>query len=131
MALRHSLRNANVIARIGGYEFAAGLADTDDVTVVRDRLQRAVDERNLAAPHQVHMSIAVGYALFDPDEPEPLEVLVENADAAMYRMKRRTHSERRARTGQFVNSQPSSSLASPLPSGTSNGTAAHSGVRWM
>jgi GGDEF domain-containing protein len=34
------------------------------------------------------MSFSVGSATFDPADPEPLDVLVRRADAAMYEVKR-------------------------------------------
>lgn len=86
--LRSTLREADVVARVGGDEFAAVLSGIDDPAAVVDRLQRAVDERNLLSPDRPPMSFSVGSATFDPADPEPLDVLVRRADAAMYEVKR-------------------------------------------
>lgn len=103
--LQGSLRDADVIARIGGDEFAALLSGTDDATAVVDRLQRAVDLRNrITGVDQFPMSISVGCARFEPDSPESLEALVHRADAAMYQVKRAHRAEPGAGTRRPVHS---------------------------
>jgi diguanylate cyclase (GGDEF)-like protein len=97
--LQTTLREADVVARIGGDEFAAVLSGACDTSAVA-RLQRAMDERNRRMPDEVPMSIAVGCAQFDPDAPESLDTLVERADAAMYQVKRS------ARPGAQVHAAP-------------------------
>lgn len=101
--LREGLRDADVVARVGGDEFAAVLSATDDAETVVDRLLQSVETRNRAAgARPFPMSVAVGSALFDPEAPEPLEVLVERADAAMYLMKREAHAGRGAAPDRVV-----------------------------
>lgn len=102
--LQAELREADVVARTGGDEFAAVISGTGDATVVVERLQRAIGERNRFRSDEIPMSIAVGCAKFDPDAPEPLEVLVERADAAMYQMKRTTRAGLVGRGARVVRS---------------------------
>jgi diguanylate cyclase (GGDEF)-like protein len=81
--LQSVFRAADVVARLGGDEFAVLLAGTapggDDA--VRQRLRQ-----DLAA---AGISASVGLTSADPDRPDQtLEQLLDDADQAMYRMKR-------------------------------------------
>lgn len=102
--MRTELRDADVVARIGGDEFAAVLAGTGDAALVVARLLHAVDERNQRLPDRIPMSISVGSAVFDPETPKPLDVLIEQADAEMYRMKRAARAGLAGRAARVVHS---------------------------
>lgn len=76
--LRRLFREQDVLARIGGDEFAVFVPGYADVDRVVDRLR--------TAPGRVRLSI--GAAVFDPDEPRGLYELLGRADSAMYDDKR-------------------------------------------
>lgn len=87
--LAATLRDADVVARLGGDEFAAVLSGASDGTVVEERLTEAIAEWNTRFAEDLFpMSVALGWARFDPDRPEPLALLVERADRSMYEAKR-------------------------------------------
>jgi diguanylate cyclase (GGDEF)-like protein len=76
--LRRLFRDQDVLARIGGDEFAVFVPGWADVDKVVERLR--------TAPGRVRLSI--GTAVFDPDEPKGLYELLGLADSAMYDDKR-------------------------------------------
>lgn len=76
--LRTLFREQDVLARIGGDEFAVFVPGYSDVDKVVGRLR--------AAPGRVRLSI--GAAVFDPEEPRGLYELLGKADSAMYDDKR-------------------------------------------
>ncbi|MDP1803526.1 MAG: sensor domain-containing diguanylate cyclase, partial [Acidimicrobiales bacterium] len=80
-----SFRNADVLARIGGDEFAALLAGTADVGVPLDRMGAAL--RRASAETGFPLALSIGTAVFDPAAPQDLDDLLAQADAAMYEAK--------------------------------------------
>lgn len=88
--LRATFRGADVVARIGGDEFAVlawveGVVATD---ALLDRLQQSLDDHNARQDRPYALSMSAGAAEYDPASPTPLHNLLRQADAAMYEVKR-------------------------------------------
>ena len=90
-AMAEAFRGSDVVGRLGEDEFAAVLTSFDgEESWAVKRLALALDAANeelTAAAFTI--SMAVGCARFDPDEPELLEALLDQADASMYLDKQR------------------------------------------
>jgi len=89
-ALEEVFRESDVLARLGGDEFAILAADLPrehEQTILR-RLHesvRAAGKDELRCP----LSVSVGAAWFDPQNPIDLGELMDQADRAMYEQKRK------------------------------------------
>ena len=85
-----TFRDSDVIARIGGDEFAilALEADTDGVEAINDRLRAALDYVNRANTRGYDISVSIGIVPFDPDQHSSVEELMAYADREMYEHKR-------------------------------------------
>lgn len=87
--LRHRLRSADLLARIGGEEFMAvlvGIAPPQAAEIC-ERLRLAVAEHDWAAVHRgLSVSISVGIAGGAP--PQQADALLQRADQALYAAKR-------------------------------------------
>ena len=96
--LTKTLRNSDVLARVGGDEFCVLLTGDDAVNaeLVLIRLVEAVAAHNARAGRAYELSLSVGAAPYDPTEPCSIEELVERADALMYEEKQRHHRAREA-----------------------------------
>lgn len=83
--LRHGLRDDDVVARVGGDEYAAVLVDTplDQAVEVLERARTSVAGAPAhTAKGEVPMSVTIGVAAVEPgDDPARL---AERADAALY-----------------------------------------------
>ena len=64
-----TFRDSDVIARVGGDEFAilAVEADTNHLDNIRTRLQQALDVANRAHLHPFKLSVSIGVVSFDPE----------------------------------------------------------------
>ena len=89
--LRATFRTSDIIARIGGDEFAiiAIEASQSNVEVLVSRLNGKVSERNAQQSPRSALSLSVGVACLDPEHQMPLEELMAKADQALYEQKRR------------------------------------------
>jgi diguanylate cyclase (GGDEF)-like protein len=85
-----TFRDSDVIARIGGDEFAilALEADTDGVEAINDRLRAALDYVNRSNTRGYDISVSIGIVPFDPDQHSSVEELMAYADREMYEHKR-------------------------------------------
>lgn len=88
-ALEKTFRNSDVIARIGGDEFAvlALEASGEDREVILRRLERNLKLAGMEES-RYELSLSVGMSRFDPRHPVSLAKLISQADQAMYEEKR-------------------------------------------
>jgi diguanylate cyclase (GGDEF)-like protein len=88
--LRDCVRPGDVVARLGGDEFAIccpDLAGAEDALAVAHRLIDDATAPVAVGSTLVRVSVAVGVALADDDEPEDGAQLIARADFAMYAAK--------------------------------------------
>jgi len=89
--LQETLRPGDTVARFGGDEFTIlceGVADESGALQVAERVTSVLARPFPLRSGEFYLSASVGVALARDGSPPP-EVLVENADAAMYRAKER------------------------------------------
>ncbi len=89
--LKEVFRESDIIARIGGDEFALLVPETPTTyaSSVKLRLRRQIELRNAAANREYRISLCIGLAHYDPHDPVSLDKLISIADSAMYENKRR------------------------------------------
>ncbi len=89
--LRETFRDSDIIARMGGDEFAVILINAPDagVAAVQNRFQKQLDAYNSRREGSGHLSVSIGVSLFDPKKPCSLDELLRQADARMYDEKQR------------------------------------------
>jgi diguanylate cyclase (GGDEF)-like protein/PAS domain S-box-containing protein len=89
--LRASVREADLVARLGGDEFVVLIEDQaspEEVMIVAQKVLLALDRPALIDWREVHISCSIGIASY-PDDGEEVDMLVKNADIAMYQAKER------------------------------------------
>ncbi|MFQ3228753.1 sensor domain-containing diguanylate cyclase [Reinekea sp.] len=93
--LLNTIRECDVAGRWGGDEFIALLTDSNEQKVhsVLERLKKNLDEFNLSSKKPFKIEYSVGVAHFPHHSEIPLEAMIEQADAEMYKHKRSDTSE--------------------------------------
>ena len=91
--LRKTIRDSDIVARIGGDEFALFAADAvcDDIQALPSRLQKSLDQANAQNPSPHPLSLSIGTVCCDFVDNTPLEELLDRADKAMYEQKQSKH----------------------------------------
>lgn len=89
--LKITYRDTDVIARIGGDEFAVVPVGTtgDCVERITARLQDNLADYNANSDRLYNLSASVGMAYFDPEHPCSMDDLLAQADKVMYEQKMR------------------------------------------
>ena len=88
--LRESVRDTEIVARLGGEEFGVLLPQTDDIQaqIAAERLRAAVEARDFRSVdgQPIRVTISIGISGFPPDATRA--DLMEQADRALYSAKR-------------------------------------------
>jgi diguanylate cyclase (GGDEF)-like protein/PAS domain S-box-containing protein len=89
--LRETFREADVIGRIGGDEFAILALGTSGMTrkLLVKRLQEHIDSYNDETDKLYDLSMSVGVAIYDPEKPSTIDELMSMADMLMYEDKKK------------------------------------------
>ena len=89
--LKQAFRESDIIARIGGDEFAVLTSDVIDAMqdVLINRLQQLIDTHNSQKDLIYMLSLSIGSAFYEPDKPCSLDELMSKADKLMYEDKQR------------------------------------------
>ncbi len=87
--LKSTLREEDSIARMGGDEFTVLITDlkgAEDALTIAQKLLDVVAQPMRVEGHDLFITTSIGIAMF-PDDGDSAEVLLKNADQAMYRAK--------------------------------------------
>ncbi|MCB5189051.1 EAL domain-containing protein [Methylobacillus caricis] len=83
------VREEDTVARLGGDEFLILLADLDqpaDADIVARKIVESLDCPIMVEGREIYLSGSIGISMF-PHDGETADVLIDNADMAMYRAK--------------------------------------------
>jgi diguanylate cyclase (GGDEF)-like protein len=87
--MKHQVRSIDMLARIGGDEFAVVVPDVKnraDVEEIALRIERSFDEPVVVAEQVLHASASMGIAVY-PEDALTMDGLLNAADSAMYQTK--------------------------------------------
>ena len=88
--LNEEFRSSDIIARMGGDEFAVLAIDATEgnAEIHITRLQDHIDLHNRGENRKFKLSISIGYSYYDPENPSSVDELIVQADKRMYDQKR-------------------------------------------
>ncbi len=87
--LESAIRGSDTVARLGGDEFTILVDNLHTIDAVGDIIQKImsnVKKAYLIADRELYMSFSIGTAIF-PEDANNANILLKNADAAMYQAK--------------------------------------------
>lgn len=94
--LTSCMRDSDTVARLGGDEFAVlldGVQGREDQLSAAHKIQQALNSDRQFFGFDLDISASIGHALY-PDDGNDEDALIRAADAAMYRIKSGSESER-------------------------------------
>lgn len=84
--LKNTLRESDVIARMGGDEFVvliSGQSTSDGINAI-ERLELAINNRNSVKDNVTELSVSMGFSYLKWDENTSIDELISRADSSMY-----------------------------------------------
>ncbi|MEC4804639.1 MAG: EAL domain-containing protein [Jaaginema sp. PMC 1079.18] len=101
--ITHCLRNGDIVARWGGDEFTVILpqiATPENATKIAQRIHEAFILPFHCGSYELRITVSVGIA-FAPNPGQDAEILLKNADTAMYRAKQRGRNQSELYTSEM------------------------------
>ena len=89
--LQSCLRQGDTLSRFGGDEFTLLLPEVrtrDDVVIIAEKILDRLNEPFVIDGHELFVGASIGVAMY-PEAGDSVEVLIQNADIAMYHVKGR------------------------------------------
>ncbi|KQC09728.1 MAG: hypothetical protein APR62_13580 [Smithella sp. SDB] len=94
MILRNTFRETDIIARVGGDEFAIlATTDIDGPEILKERLNNQVNTFNYETERNYKISISIGFSIYQPNKNISLDDLMSTADNLMYQHKKQKRSK--------------------------------------
>ena len=89
--LEKTFRESDLIARIGGDEFAvlAGETEETNADIITTRLLDSLKNYNAERKRDYNLSVSIGISRYDPGYPCSIDKLLARADKLMYKFKRK------------------------------------------
>jgi len=89
--LKENFRTSDIIARIGGDEFAVMPVGVlgDNVELIRNRLDKSLEIHNGRVNRNYDLSVSAGVAYYDPENPCSVNELLVQGDSLMYEEKKK------------------------------------------
>jgi diguanylate cyclase (GGDEF)-like protein len=87
--LQAALRKSDTVSRLGGDEFVIVVPEimrSEDAVIVAKKLIAAITAPYSISRHDLHVSLSIGISMYPEDGADP-EILIQNADTAMYHAK--------------------------------------------
>jgi len=87
---RSSLREVDIICRMGGDEFLLAFPDSSlqEVPLIRDRLQKKLTQLNKDIDKDYTISLSMGFSEYVSGKPKTMDELIAIADQEMYKEKK-------------------------------------------
>ncbi|MDD3951329.1 MAG: diguanylate cyclase [Desulfobacterales bacterium] len=88
--LKETFRSSDIVARMGGDEFVALAIDSEEINpqTMIDRFQSRIETHNHTANRRYKLSVSVGFASLNFENPSSLDELLAEADQRMYEQKK-------------------------------------------
>jgi diguanylate cyclase (GGDEF)-like protein len=88
--LKSSVRESDLISRLGGDEFAVILSEIKsgmDASLVAQKMIKSFEMPLRIKKKSIQISLSIGITYFDPSKDKDYDVIMEEADIAMYKAK--------------------------------------------
>lgn len=91
LRLQKTFRSSDIIARIGGDEFAVLYLETSEESIetIKKRFYKIQADYNQNSMHDFKKRLSIGFASYNSDAPISIDKLLKHADEIMYADKKK------------------------------------------